>query len=100
MNEEKDQAARIGKELGHLADPADVLRTVFGRESQVAIQTLADVVSIQDIGLMTPVGEKLFGRHRQRRFTGARQARQPDRAAFLAQLLFTILLWIPDLHAR
>lgn len=43
-----DQAS-VGKQLGHLGDPADVLLPVSGRESQVFVKAVADVVPIQGV---------------------------------------------------
>lgn len=39
----------IRKQLGHLGDTADVLLAVFGREAQVLVQAVTDVVSIQGV---------------------------------------------------
>lgn len=41
--------AGIRKQLGHLGDTADVLLAVFGREAQVLVQAVTDVVSVQGV---------------------------------------------------
>lgn len=43
-----DQAS-VGKEPGHLRDPADVLLSVPGRESQVLVKAMTDIVPIQGV---------------------------------------------------
>lgn len=39
----------VSKQLGHLGDTADVLLAVLGREAQVLVQAVTDVVSVQGV---------------------------------------------------
>lgn len=39
----------VGEQFGHLSDTTDVFLAVFGREAQVLVQAVADVVSIQRV---------------------------------------------------
>ena len=40
--------ARIYEEFGHFGDAADILATVLGRETEIGIDTCADIVAIED----------------------------------------------------
>lgn len=40
----------VGEQLGHLGDAADVFFAVLGRETEVFVQTEADVVTIEAVG--------------------------------------------------
>src|SRR5262249_21910302 len=47
--------ARVGEQLGDLADAADVLFAVLGRETQVLVQPVPDVVAVEHVSQMAPL---------------------------------------------
>ena len=50
-----DDDAGVGEELGGFGDAADVFHAVFGGEAEVAVEPVADVVAVEDVGLDTEV---------------------------------------------
>src|SRR5579875_4085381 len=44
------QNAAIGEQLGYFADAANVLFTVGGRETEILVESVADVIAVEDIG--------------------------------------------------
>lgn len=79
--------ARVGEQLGHLGDAADVLLAVLGREAQVLVQAEPDVVAVQAVRALAVwlADERLLERHRDRGLAARRQAGQPDRQTLLFQ---------------
>jgi len=75
----------VGEEPRDLADAADVLRPVLGREAEVRVEAVADVVAVQDVGESTALVEGLLGGHGDRALARAGESREPDRAAALAE---------------
>src|SRR5207237_1122217 len=66
----------------HFAHTANILDAVFGRESQVRIQTVANVVSVQHVSLHTAREEFSLNCLGDCRLPRARQSSEPnDRAA-------------------
>lgn len=76
-----DDGARIGEECGDFADAANVLRAIAGRKAQIAVQPQAHVVAVEYVDGRAACKERALQRHRERRFSGAREPRQPDHGA-------------------
>src|SRR5690606_24940370 len=77
--------ARVGEELRHLADTPDVLGAVLGREAEVVVQAVADVVAVEDVGAGAALPERLLERDRDGGLPGAGEAREPHRATAVAE---------------
>src|SRR5262249_41334531 len=77
--------------LGHLADAADVLGAILGREPEVLVEAVTDVVAVQDVGAHAAFEEALLQVDGDRRLAGARQSREPDRTASVAVQALAIL---------
>ena len=59
--------ARVREKLTDFPDAANVLGSVFGAEPEVLVETVADVIPVQDIGQPVPLlDEDVFGRERDR----------------------------------
>ena len=56
---EADDAA-IGEQFGDLGDAPDVLHAVFGGESQVLVQALSNIVTVQTVGRNAARYEEFF----------------------------------------
>ncbi|TNN81810.1 hypothetical protein EYF80_007939 [Liparis tanakae] len=63
----------VGKQSGHLCNPADVLLAVDGGEAQVLVQALANVVSVQRVAGNSVGHEKLLQGKTDGRLSGTRQ---------------------------
>src|SRR5262249_18710898 len=82
--------ARLGEELRDLADPADVLGAVGGREAEVLVEAVPDVVAVEDVGAHASVPEPLLELDRDRRLSRPGEARGPDDAATVAVQLLAV----------
>ena len=91
MKEVSTITPRVGEQLRDLGDAADVLGAVLGREAEVLVQAVADVVAVEHVGELAPLDERLLRGHRDRRLPGAREAREPERGAALAEQLLAVL---------
>lgn len=79
---------RVGKELGDLADAADVLVAVGLGEAQVLVEAEAHVVAVEAVGGEAQVEEVLLEGGGDGGFARGGEARQPDcEAALAAQLV-------------
>ena len=76
--------AGIGQQGRHFADPANIFRPVFGRESQVGIEATANIVAVEHVDLIALVEQALFQRHRQGRFARPGQPGEPQNAGPVA----------------
>ena len=76
--------SRIGKQLGHLAYPPDVLAAILRREPQVGAQPVADVVAIQHVAEHSEHEQLAFQFGGDRRLARTGQAGQPHHAARVA----------------
>ena len=92
--------ARVAKELGHFADAANILDTVFRTECEIAVQAGSHIVAVQAIGPTAHVIEPFLERYRQRGFARAGQAGKPDRKPPVLVKQFTVLTadrtFVPD----
>ena len=59
--------ASVGKQLGHLGDASDVLEPVLGREAEVLVQSVPDVVSVEAVRGDASPHQVLLQRERYRR---------------------------------
>lgn len=83
-----DDHTRLDEQLGYLADAADVLSAILIRETEVAAETVADVVAVENEGPAAPLVEPLLHRVGQRRLARAGKAGEPhDDALVAVQLL-------------
>ena len=87
---ERDDAG-VGEELRDLADAADVLGAVLGREAEVLVEAVADVVAVEDVGAHAALPEALLEVDRDGRFAGAGEAREPDGAGLVAVDLLAVV---------
>src|SRR5207247_5433413 len=60
---------------------ADVLGPVGGREAEVLVEAVADVVAVEDEGVHVALPERLLERHRDGGLPRAGEAGEPDRGA-------------------
>ena len=72
-----DQAG-IHEQLGGLAHAADILHPVGIGEPQVLVQAMADIVAVQQIGVLALGGKLLFHQVGDGGLAGTRQAREPQ----------------------
>src|SRR5205823_1061303 len=82
--------ARVGEELRDLADPADVLGAVGGGEAEVLVETVANVVAIEDVGAHAARAEVLLERDRDGGLPRAGESREPDGAAAVPVQLLAV----------
>lgn len=74
---------RVGKQLGDLADSADVLDAVLVGEAEVLVEAEADVVAVKAVGGQTEVQQVLLEGGRDGRLARRRQASEPEGEALL-----------------
>ena len=86
MNDTITIRPRIGHQLGHLGDAADVLDAVGVGEAQVAVEAVADVVAVEQVGVLAEREQPLLHQVGDGRLARARQAREPQHAGPLALL--------------
>ena len=84
MNEHQHDQAGIGHQLGDLGDAADVFDAVGVGEAEVAVQAVADIVAIEQIGVAAERVQLLFDEVGDRRFAGAGKAGEPQHGGLLA----------------
>ncbi len=70
--------AGVGHQLGDFADAADVLDAVALGEAQVAVETVADIVAVEQQRMRTARVQAGFDQIGDGRFAGARQAGEPQ----------------------
>jgi hypothetical protein len=51
MKETKHDQAGVGHQLRHLGDAADVLHAVGVGEAEIAVEPVADIVAVEDVGV-------------------------------------------------
>src|SRR5581483_956673 len=73
--------AGVGEEFSDLADAADVFLAVPGREAEIGIQAVADVVAVEDVGVLAGVEEFAFEFGGDGGLARAGKAGEPDHAA-------------------
>ena len=83
--------AGVDEQLGDLADAADVLGAIFGREAEVLVDAEADVVAVEPVYEMAATVQHFFERDRDGALAAAGKAREPDRRALLLQELAALL---------
>jgi len=81
--DEGDEAddSGIGEELGNLSDSADVFFSVGEGESEVLVETMSDVVTVEDVCGDTLGDKMLLELHGDGGFTGSGETGKPDSAA-------------------
>src|SRR5262249_47543972 len=83
--------AAVGEELRDLADAADVLGPIFGREAEIGVQAVTDVVAVEDVSAHAAIPERLLQRDRDGRLPGPGEAREPHRATLVTGDLLAIV---------
>eukprot|EP00963_Diacronema_lutheri_P000977 scaffold64_cov338-Pavlova_lutheri.AAC.35 len=83
--------AGFGEQLGHLADASDVLFPIGSSESQVLIQTVADVVAVQHVGQLPAFHQGVLEGVCDRALSRSAQSSEPKHAATLVQDLLARL---------
>ena len=81
---------RLGEELGHLADAANVLSTVLSGEAEVLVQAVADVVAVESIGVLALLQEHLLQGDGDRALARGGETRHPQRHALLLHVLVAL----------
>lgn len=71
----------IGKELGDLSDSADVFLSVGKGESEILVESMSDVVTVEDVCGDTLGDKMLLELHGDGRFTGSGETSEPDSTA-------------------
>lgn len=74
----------LDKQLGHLADAADILHAVHIRKPEIAAQAVADIIAVQHEGAAFQRMQFFFHRMRQGRFSGPGQPGEPQDGALVA----------------
>src|SRR5262249_19665077 len=79
--DERDEGhdAGICEEPGDLGHPADVLVAIVGRETEVAVQAVPQVVTVEHVARPPPGKEQPLDLERDRRLAGSRRPGDPDR---------------------
>ena len=72
------KATRLRKELGDLADTADILRAIRGRKSQIGTQSVTNVVSVENERAPAFLKQKPVQLECQRRLSRRRQTSEPE----------------------
>ena len=96
---EHDRAG-VDEQLRDLADPADVLGPVLGREAEVAVEPVADVVAVEDVGEAAVGEQPVLDGVGERALAGAGEAGEPDDRAAVAPVRFALLAADESLRAR
>ena len=73
-----DDQPGIGHQLRHFGDAADVLDAVLVGEAEVAVEPVADIVAVEDVGVAARRVQLLFQQVGDGRLAGARQAGEPE----------------------
>ena len=71
MNAVIDDQAGVGHELGDFRDAADVFHAILGREAEVGVQPVPDVVAVEDVDVHGEVEELALERVGDRGFARA-----------------------------
>ena len=87
---ERDDAG-VGEQFADFPNASDVLRPVLRTEPKVLIQSVADVVAIEDVGEPVPLDEDVFGREGDRALARTGETGQPDQYPILFKQSFTLL---------
>jgi hypothetical protein len=74
----------IEKKPDHFGNTADILAPVFGAESQVGTQSVADIIAIEDKGSVSLIMQSLFHRMGKRGLAGTGKPRKPDYTSAMA----------------
>ncbi len=53
---QRDRAS-VGEETSHLPNPTDIFLTILGGEAQIAIEAVAKVVAVEQVGQSAPPDE-------------------------------------------
>ena len=67
-----------------MRDAPDVLLAVLIRETEITVQPVPDVVTVEHIGGPAALDQRALQRHADGRLAGTRQAGDPHRAAWAA----------------
>ena len=70
-----DDQPGVGHQPRHFGDAADVLDAVLVGEAEIAVQPMANIVAVQDVGVAAGSVQLLLEKVGDRRLAGARQAR-------------------------
>ena len=88
---DENDGAVVDKNFGHFRDAADVLKTVFIGEAEIAIQAGAEVIAIEDEGEAALLVEDALGGVGDGGFTRAGESAHPDGEAFLFEEGFLVV---------
>src|SRR5262249_20185874 len=90
----------VDKELGNLADAADILFTVGGREAKVLVQAMPNVVAVEDVCQVAALDQCMLECEGNRALARPTQAGEPEGCALLFQqggtLLVRDMTLVPD----
>ncbi len=96
----QDQKPRIGHQRGDFTHAADVLVSIFGTESQISIQSVTDVVTIESVRMVPQLMQSVFDRNGHGAFPAPGETGEPNCGAVLTQSFRTIrttdLAAVPD----
>lgn len=81
---------RRREQQGHLGNAADVLLTILGGETQVLVESEADVVTIHTECRLVQMQQVLLESRSNGGLAGRREAREPDAHSLLVQQLRTL----------
>merc|ERR1719198_70899 len=77
--------ASLREELRHFANTSDVLGSVLRGETQIGVESVANVITIEHVARLALAVQRVFERERERALAAAAEAREPEDNALLAQ---------------
>ena len=84
MNETRTISPGVDEQFRRLADPADVLDPVGVGEAEVAVEPVADIVAVEQVGVPALEMQPLLDQVGDRRLAGAGETGEPENARPLA----------------
>ena len=85
MNETSTIRPGVDHQLRDLGDAADVLDAVGVGEAEVAVEAVADVVAVEQVGVVPAAVQLALDQVGDRRLAGAGEAGQPEHLRLLVQ---------------
>ena len=90
MNEQRTTSPCFHHQLGHFANPANILDTIHLGESQVPVEPVANVITVQHQRVHTARMQFRFHKVGDSRLAGAGQAREPQHRRFVVHQSTTL----------
>merc|ERR1711881_20436 len=85
-----DDRARVAEQLRHIPNSTNVLHTIFRAETQVLVQTVANVIAVKHVGVGTGLVEAIRHLVGEGRLARARKSGKPEDSALVALHVFAL----------